>query len=157
MKKTPWLLVLIISWPLAGFAQERPAAEEVRKVVAYYYQGQGQGVVLAENYLCTEVSTEGADKNDCRVKHELPVVTQGAEVLLWMNFLVPSDDMAEILVLFKRQGNVRDTARLTVKGAVRYRTWKKVPTDKTGEWTVTVLQELGDTDLELATFNYRVE
>lgn len=157
MKKTVLLLIVFMCLPLAAAAQERPSAEEVRKVVGYYYRGQGQGVVLAEHFLCTEVATEGEDKNECRIRHELPVVSQGAEVSLWMNFLVPSEETADLLITFTRQGHVRDTAQLKVKGAVRYRTWKQVPTGRAGEWTVTVLQELGDTDLELARFAYQVE
>lgn len=157
MKRFVMLICLLISSPFTCAAQERPSAEETRRVVDYYYHGQGQGVILTENFLCTEVSTEGTDKNDCRQKHDLPVVNQGSEVLLWMNFLVPTGSEADILVLFARQGRVRHTTSITVKGAIRYRTWKKIPTARTGEWTVTVLQERGDSDFELATFNYQVE
>ena len=157
MKKLLFLAVMIVLSIQTAAAQDRPAAEEVRQVVDYYYNGQGRGVILAEHFLCTEVALEGDDKNDCRTKHALPAVAQGAEMLLWMNFLVPSGDEADILVLFARKGHVRSTAKIAVKGAIRYRTWKKVPTAKVGEWQVTVLQEMGEEDLELATFNYRVE
>ncbi|MDJ0808840.1 MAG: hypothetical protein QNJ01_01995, partial [Desulfobacterales bacterium] len=94
---------------------------------------------------------------ECRLKHDLPVVNLASEVMLWMNFLVPSGDQGDLLLLFSRQGRVRHTATITVKGAIRFRTWKKIPTDKAGDWTVTILQELGDTDLELASFSYQVE
>ncbi|MDJ0885288.1 MAG: hypothetical protein QNJ48_14070 [Desulfobacterales bacterium] len=157
MKKIILLLGLMVLWPLAATAQERPSADDVRRVVDYYYRGQGQGVVLAQHFLCSEVSTEGADKNECRLKHDLPVVNLASEVMLWMNFLVPSGDQGDLLLLFSRQGRVRHTATITVKGAIRFRTWKKIPTDKAGDWTVTILQELGDTDLELASFSYQVE
>lgn len=150
------VVMLTLSVPTA-MAQDRPSGEEVRKVVDYYYNGQGRGVILADHFLCTEVALEGEAKNDCRVRHELPAVAQGAEMLLWLNFLVPSGDEAEILVLFSRKGRVRSTAPIAVKGAIRYRTWKKIPTAKAGDWQVTVLQELGEEDLELTTFNYRVE
>ena len=155
--KTTALMMILVFVPLFAAAQERPSAEEVQKVVGYYYRGQGQGVILADHFLCTEVATEGADKNDCRMRHDLPVISQEDEVLVWMNFLVPNTDTADILILFARQGHVRHTAQVAVKGAIRFRTWKKIPTDKAGDWTVTILQELGDSDLELATFSYRVE
>lgn len=157
MKKFVLLVVMIALGFQTAAAQDRPSAQEVRKVVDYYYNGQARGVILAEHFLCTEVALEGDDKNDCRVTHELPAVAQGAEMLLWLNFLVPSGDEADILVLFSRKGHVRSTAKIAVKGAIRYRTWKKIPTAKVGEWQVTVLQEMGEEDLELATFNYRVE
>ena len=157
MKKFILLVALLALGSASVAAQDRPSAEEARKVVDYYYHGQGRGVILADHFLCTEVALEGEAKNDCRVRHELPAVDQGAEMLLWMNFLVPSGDEAEILVLFSRKGRVRSTAPIAVKGAVRYRTWKKIPTAKAGEWQVTILQELGEEDLELTTFSYRVE
>ena len=157
MKRIVLLLGLMALWPLAATAQERPSADDVRRVVDYYYRGQGQGVVLAQHFLCAEVSTEGTDKNECRLKHDSPVVNLGSEVLLWMNFLVPSGDDGDLLLLFSRQGRVRHTASITVKGAIRFRTWKKIPTDKAGDWTVTILQELGESDLELATLSYQVE
>ena len=157
MKNYFLLVVLIGLSSQTVAAQDRPSAEEARKVVDYYYNGQGRGVILADHFLCTEVALEGEAKNDCRLRHELPAVAQGAEMLLWMNFLVPSGDDAEILMLFSRNGRVRSTAQIAVKGAVRYRTWKKIPTAKAGEWQVTILQELGEEDLELTTFSYRVE
>lgn len=157
MKRSFVLVCLAALWPAAAVALERPAAENVRQVIEYYYQGQGQGVILAEHFLCTEVATEGETKNDCRLRHDLPVVPQGAEVMLWMNFLVPNGDEGRILILFTRQDRVRHTSQVVVKSAVRYRTWKKIPTDRVGEWTVTILHELGDNDLELASFNYQVE
>ena len=157
MKKLFFLVVMIVLSAQTAAAQDRPSAEEVRKVVDYYYNGQSRGVILAEHFLCTEVALEGDDKNDCRAKHALPAVAQGAEMLLWMNFLVPSGDEADILVLFSRKNRVRSTAKIAVKGAIRYRTWKKIPTAKVGDWQVTVLQEIGAEDLELATFNYQIE
>ena len=75
------------------------------------------------------------------------MVPQGAEVLLWMNFLVPNGDEGRILILFTRQDRVRHTSQVVVKSAVRYRTWKKIPTDRVGEWTVTILHELGDNQM----------
>ena len=157
MKKLLFLVAIIVFSVQTAAAQDRPSAEAVRKVVDYYYNGQGQGVILAEHYLCTEVALEGDAKNDCRARHALPAVAQGTEMLLWMNFLVPSGDEADILVLFSRKGRVRSTAKMAVKGAIRYRTWKKIPTAKAGDWQVTILQEIGEEDLELATFNYQVD
>ena len=75
---------------------------------------------------------------------------------LWMSFLVPADDQASILVSFSRNERVRKTADVNLKGAIRYRTWKTIPTDKPGKWTVTIVQEMSDQDMELGTLEYTV-
>ena len=73
-----------------------------------------------------------------------------------MNFLVPTDAQASILVSFSWNDRVRKTAEVDLKGAIRYRTWKKIPTDKPGRWTVTILQEMPDRDMELGLLEYTV-
>ena len=70
--------------------------------------------------------------------------------------MVPADDQAAILVSFSHNQRVRKTANATLKGAIRYRTWKPIPTDRPGKWTVAIVQELADRDLELTTFDYTV-
>ena len=64
--------------------------------------------------------------------------------------------MTDIIINFSRQGQVRSTARVKLAGATRYRIWKKVPTDKAGQWNVSIIQELQDKDLEIGTLQYGV-
>jgi len=73
-----------------------------------------------------------------------------------MNFLIPTDDQAKIYVSFSRNNRIRQTVDFTLPGAFRYRTWKKIPTDTTGNWTVHIFQELEDMDIDLGKLNYTV-
>lgn len=145
---------LLIAGPAA--AQERPTAEETRRVVAYYFEGQGSGAILMDHVLCQEIGQEGPDKNQCLDTINPSQVSQGQELYLWMNFLVPSEDSADVLIAFSRNGKVRRTASVKLSAATRFRTWKKIPTNKPGQWSVSVTQELGDKDLDLGGFQYTV-
>lgn len=153
-----YITILILGLLLAAqasFAQDRPTSAEALKVIDYYYNGKGQGAVLMDSFLCQQVGKEGALKNEClnKAAGQVPV---GQEVYLWMNYLVPVGDHADIIINFIRQGKVRHTARVKLAGAMRYRIWKKAPTDKAGQWNVSIIQELENKDLEIGTLKYTV-
>ena len=156
MKKLLILALVLLGLPLTVGAADRPTPQQAFAVIDYYFHGQGQGALLMEYALCAEVAPEGEDKNECRKPADAAAVPLGGEILLWMNFMVPADDQAAILISFSRNDRVRKTADLTLKGAVRYRTWKPIPTDKPGQWTVTIVQEMPDRDMELGSFDYTV-
>src|SRR5687767_665624 len=42
-----------------------PATDAVRETWQYFFRGQGQGPVLAEAKLCSEIGVEGAQRNEC--------------------------------------------------------------------------------------------
>ena len=148
-----FITVLIVS-PVA--AQERPTAEETRNVITYYYEGQGSGAVLMDHKLCQEIGQEGPDKNECINAIDPGQITQDQELFLWMSYLVPSETNADIIVTFSRREQVRRTASVKLTSATRFRTWKKIPTNKTGLWTVAVIQEMADKDLDLGSLQYTV-
>jgi hypothetical protein len=156
MKKLCIIMMAIMGLPLIVVAADRPAPEQALDVVNYYFNGKGQGALLMDYRMCSEVAPEGEDKNECRRSADAMAIPQGEDVLLWMSFLVPADDQASILVSFSRNDRVRKTAEVNLKGAIRFRTWKTIPTDKPGQWTVTIVQEMTDRDIELATLNYTV-
>lgn len=138
-------------------AQERPTSEEARKVITYYFEGQGSGAVLMDQQLCQEIGQEGPDKNQCLSTIDPGQITQGQELFLWMSFLVPTEDSADIIVTFSRREKVRRTASVKLTSATRFRTWKKIPTNKSGEWTISVMQEMEDKDLALGSLQYTVK
>ena len=156
MKKLCIIVIAIMGLPLIALAADRPAPEQALNVVDYYFNGKGQGALLMDYRICSEVAPEGEDKNECRRSAEAAAIPQGEDVLLWMSFLVPADDQASILLSFSRNDRVRKTADVNLKGAIRFRTWKSIPTDKPGQWTVTIVQELVDRDMELGTLQYTV-
>ena len=151
------LLVCLLLWlPAIILAQEKPAAAEAKKVVEYFYQGKGQGTILMAHKLCTQVYEEGPLKYECQEEITGGQVQKDREVFLWMNYLVPTGDTAEIIIHFKRNNKVRSVSSFALPGPLRYRIWKKIPTDKIGDWQVEIIQELEDSDLNLGELKYSV-
>ncbi len=137
-------------------AQDKPTSEETRKVINYYYHGKGGGTVLMDHYLCQEIGQEGPDKNECLNKLNPSQIQKEQEAYLWMNFLVPMDASADIIVSFSRKGKVRRTASVKLSGATRFRTWKRIPTNKAGQWSVVIIQEMEDKDMEVGSLQYTI-
>jgi hypothetical protein len=121
----------------------KPTAEAVKDTWNYYLKGQGNGPILVEAKLCTEVAKEGPNKFDCTVEVD-PVagIKSGTTVMLWQAYLVPQGDAIEDLMVQTKQGNtVRATKDVKVKGdGWRARQWTGVSLNKPGNWTVSVLR-----------------
>ena len=156
MKKICLLGLLLICLPTLIFAQDKPTPKEARKVIDYYYNGKGKSAILMDYRLCIEIPEKGAEKYECKREITDGKIKKGQEVFLWMNFLVPAGDKAEILLQFKRKDRVRKVLPVSLSGSPRYRTWKKIPTDKTGNWKVSIIQEMDDEDLELGELEFSV-
>lgn len=150
------LLVALICTPMLTMAQDKPTPQEARKVIDYYFNGKGQGVVPMEYKLCKEVALEGDMKNECVKEIADEKIAKGEEVYLWMNFLVPAGEESKILVQYSRNNQVRDTSNLKLGGATRYRTWKKIPTDTAGSWKVKMLQEMDSSDVNIGQLEFSV-
>jgi len=144
MKKTLLALFILASCS-SVFAAETPTPAEAKKVFDFYYHGQGQGVVLMETKLCAEIGKQGDTKNECTIDlNNSPAKGQIAN--LWMTFLVPKGDKKiAIIIQFEQGGITRMVKNVTLSGSIRFRTWRKVKFNKTGNWTVKIFQEVGDT------------
>ncbi len=156
MKKIGLLIFLLLCLPPLLLAQERPAPAEAKKVVDYYFQGKGQGAVLMAHNLCAQIYEEGPLKYECQEIITGKQIEKDREVFLWMSYLIPAGDKPDIIIHFKRNSKVRSVINLELPGAIRYRTWKKIPTGKIGDWQISIIQELADTDLKLEELNYAV-
>jgi hypothetical protein len=151
------LLVCLLLWlPASILAQEKPAAAEAKKVVDYYHQGKGQGAILVAHKLCAQIYEEGPMKYECQEEITGAQIQKDREVFLWMNYLVPTGDTAGIIIQYKRNNMVRSVSDFELPGSLRYRIWKKIPTDKIGDWQVDIIQELQDSDLNLGNLQYKV-
>ena len=148
-----WFLLWL---PSILLAQEKPAAVEAKKVVDYFYQKKGQGAILMAHKLCAQVYEEGPLKYECQEEITGGQIQKDREVFLWMNYLVPTGDTADIIIHFKRNNKVRSVSSFALPGSLRYRIWKKIPTDKIGDWQVEIIQELEDADLNLGDLQYAV-
>ena len=147
---------MLLCLPAILLAQEKPTPAEAKKVIDYYYQGKGQGAVLVESKLCSQIYEEGPYKYECQEVVTGGQIEKDREVSLWMNFLVPAGDQPDIIIHFKRNNKVRGVSNLELPGAVRYRTWKKIPTERLGDWEISIIQELPDTDINLGEIQYSV-
>ena len=156
MKKTFALSVLLLCVPATGMAADKPTPEEARKVINYYFNGKGQGAIPLEYKLCQEVAQKGEEKNECVTELSDLKIEKGKDAYLWMNFLVPAGEDAKILLQYTRQNKVRNTSHVTLGGATRYRTWKKIPTATAGDWKVDIVQEMESKDLELGAIKFSV-
>ncbi len=156
MMKIGLLACLLLCLPVIILAQEKPTPAEAQKVIQYYYQGIGQGAVLMAHKLCAQIYEEGPLKFECQEEITGEQIQKGQEAFLWMNFLVPSGDKSDIIIHYKRNNKVRSVSNFELPGALRYRIWKKIPTDKTGAWQISIIQELSDEDLSLGELRYSV-
>lgn len=150
------LAVVTLCSPLAAMSQDKPTPEEARKVINYYFNGKGQGVVPMEYKLCKQVSLKGEMKNECISEVSGNTIAKGEEAYLWMNFLVPAGEDSKILLQYTRNNKVRDTSNVSLGGATRYRTWKKIPTNTAGDWKVNVVQELDNADIDIGQLTFTV-
>ena len=157
MKQLSIILAVLLCIAGPAWGQDKPTADEARKVIDYYYNGKGQGAVLMDLKICGGIGQqEGVDKNECLNKVDPARIQTDQELFLWMNFLIPLDDTADVIVAFSRSGKVRRTSSIKLTTATRYRTWKRIPTDKAGQWSISFLQELADKDLDLGGLQYTV-
>lgn len=132
-----------------GTPVTRPSADAVKSTWDYFYKGQGQGPVLVEARLCTEVAKEGPNKFECIAEvNPSEGVKAGTNVMLWQAYLVPQGDSIEDLMVQVKQGNtVRETKDVKVKGdGWRARQWTGVRLNKPGNWTVSIMR--GDETLK---------
>ena len=150
------LACMLICLPSIVLAQEKPTPSETQKVIQYYYQGVGQGAVLMAHKLCAKIYEEGPLKFECQEEITGGQIQKDQEVFLWMNYLVPTRDKADTIIRYKRNNKVRSVSNFELPSALRYRIWKKIPTDKTGDWQIGIMQELQDADLNLVELPYSV-
>lgn len=143
--------------PAVAFAVDKPTPAQAKKVLDYYKSGKGSGAVLVEFVLCSQIGADDADKNECSQLLDGGDILLNQDVYIWMNFMIPTDDTADIYLSYTRNGRIRKTQDITLKSAFRYRTWKKIATDKPGEWTIKIFQELDGKDIDLGSLTYVVK
>ena len=157
MKKLIIIAAIIAFIPAFVIAAEKPSPKETKKVMDYYNNGKGGGAVLVDYTLCQEMGKEEESKNECIRPIPGNDIKAGDEVYLWMNFLIPVDDTANIYLTYTRNNRIRKTQEIKLDSAFRYRTWKKIVTDKAGKWTIQIFQELEDKDIDLGSIAYTVK
>ena len=126
-----------------GTPATKPGADAVKSTWDYFYRGQGQGPVLVEVKLCTEVAKDGPNKFECTAEVDPAAgIKANTTVMLWQAYLVPQGDSIEDIMVQTKQGStVRETKDVKVKGeGWRARQWTGVRLNKAGNWTVSVMR-----------------
>jgi hypothetical protein len=141
----------VVCIPVLIFAQEKPTTNEVRKVIDYYYHGQGKGAVLKNYKFCHKIKESNCEEAIAKGK-----MIKGEKVFLWMDFLVPVGDKAEMYMEFKRKNKIRKVTDFIISGSIRYRTYQVIPTNRVGDWVVNIIQEMQDKDINLGEVRYTV-
>lgn len=120
-------------------AQPSLTPEDARSFIDFYYNGQGSGIVLADMQLCTEIV-----ENQCDEPVSPIALQMGVTYNVWMMYVVPQGDEIEgLLVHFNHGGLTRITRELSVKGSIRYRTWRAFTPNRPGNWEIMVLYDTG--------------
>ncbi len=156
IRKIIYVLSIVAIAPAAVWAEGSIDTAKVREVLNYYHQGDT--ATLVEYKFCSGIVKEGENKNECEGEIDGSSIAAGSKAYLWMNFMIPGDDTekANILVQYKYKGLTMDTNTLTMPQSIRYRTWRIVPTRKSGDWEVSVQQENESGFTAVETLSYKV-
>lgn len=118
-----------------------PTGEQVKSVLDYFYNGQGQPPILVDAVLCKDIERKNKEtKFNCNEAFG-DTGSKGDTVNVHMTFLVPKGDEAEMMVQAVLDGVVRSTKDFKVKGgSMRNRTWKAFTLKKPGKWEFRILK-----------------
>ena len=154
------LMALLVLSSLRAFAQDAgaseppPPADEIKRVLDYYYNGKDRGPALIELKACLKVDgTKGSPTlNECVDEVKGPVKLN-ANVHGWMAWYVPKGGSYDDVTLqFLFNGEVRQTLDIKLDGEGRTRTWRTQGATKKGKWQIKVMRqgkELGATSFNV--------
>ncbi len=154
------------------FAQDIPTPDEALRVVDFYYNGKGNGVILMESKICKGVHREGSLKNECKneiiefgemkadgsapgIFHK---IKKGDSAYIWMTYLVPMGAEEKIFLRYNFKGATKSTSsKMSIKNSIRYRTWRKFTPNSKGIWEVEVFHDSTSGPIKLSSFELTVE
>ncbi len=151
-------LLFVVAATFSLSVAAKPSPETAREVIDYYFNGQEQGIVLADIKLCEDVYGEGESKNECKNELKPNALEKNKPFMVWMMFMVPSGmDPQEVMVQLNHGGMTMDVETARVASSVRYRIWRKVSLDRTGKWTIKIAHDDGQNINVLDEFNVEVK
>ena len=138
------VLLFLVATAFSLGAAAKPSPESARKVIDFYFNGQNEGIVLADVRLCEAVHSEGKLKHECKGELKPDGLEAGKPFMVWMMFMVPSGiGPQEVTMRFSHEGQTTDVKTATVTSSVRYRVWRQVNLDRSGRWSVTITHDVG--------------
>lgn len=139
---------------LPSIALAKPSADAVQSVLDHY--NNGTELVLVDYKFCSDIAREGENKNECVDTLDPMTFAKGDKVYLWMNFMVPKNAAAKVLVQFSKSGRTMKARDINLTGSLRYRTWALIQTTKAGDWKIAIDQEVGDDFTAISALDYKV-
>ena len=134
------VMVILVASVSGVHAQTKLTPDAAKAFLDFYYNGHGQGVVLADLKICSAV-----EDFECTHQVSFNAVKKDSSYFIWMVYVVPKDDeVDDILVQFNHGGITRSTRDVSVKGSIRYRTWGSFTLNRAGSWEIKVLQDKGE-------------
>jgi hypothetical protein len=156
MKQLILLLLLAAVCP-SLLAEGKPSTTEAKKVIDFYLNGQGQGVVLTESKVCADVSKEGANKYECVSEKDPASLAAGEAAYLWMSYMVPENTSEQkIVIKFEKDGEAKITKDFTVSGSLRYRAWRMFRLHSAGDWTAKIYHESRESSEMIGSQDFKV-
>lgn len=155
MKKS-LIILLMLSIPFIAFGQGKPTLPEIQKVLKYYYDGQGQPVVLVDKKLCEGTFKEGDEKYNCMNEYVDNTLSKDEKAIIWMNFFGPEAEKYSILVQFDRNGITRHSTALSITGSIRYRANANIVTSTAGKWKINIYMDGEEKTELLGSVEYKV-
>jgi len=148
------VLVVIVLLLVPAISIAKPTADSAKEVQDYFWNGDGP--LLVEYKICSEVAKEGENKNECVTEVDPSALVKGDKVVLWMNYMVPQDTEQKVSVLVMRNNRPEKTSNINLPGSLRIRTWATLPTDKEGSYSIQLDHEIGDNFNTLKKLSYQV-
>jgi hypothetical protein len=127
-----------------------PPADEIKRVLDYYYNGKDRGPALVELKACLKVdSAKGSPtSNECLEEVKGPV-KRDTTIHGWSLWYLPEGaNYDNVSLQFVFGDEVRSTIDLKLNSVGRTRTWRSTTVSKKGKWTIKVkdgAKELGST------------
>ena len=151
------LIVLMLAALLLvpALAAAKPTGAEVKNVLDYFESGSE--AVLTDVQFCTSIASDGPNKNQCVDKLDPKAIPAGKKVYLWANLLVPKQTASNLYFFFAMQGRTLLTTKVNLAESMTFFSWTEIPTDKNGEWTVSIDQEKGGDFLNLGKASFTVK
>jgi hypothetical protein len=133
-------------------AEPPPPADEINRVLEYYFYGKDRGPALTALKACLKVDSnkDSPTKFECLEAVSGPV-KKGQTVNLWVTFFVPEGgNYDDVRMVFIHEKEIRSTIDLKLDKSMRSRTWRPQGMTKAGKWTLKVMRgdkELGSTQV----------
>ena len=119
-----------------------PPAEEVRRVLDYYFNGKDRGPTLVELKACLKVdqTKDSPTKFECieEVKGPVKMNTTVHGWTMW--FLPKGSNYDDVVLQFAFEGQVRSTIDMKLDTEMRARTWRSQQLSRKGKWTISVVR-----------------